>query len=83
MTVTINLKPDTEAFIKKQAERQGLSVEAYINTVIETLSALLEGKRDLTSEEWSREFRAWAASHPKEIVIADDSRDSIYEGNGE
>lgn len=36
-----------------------------------------------TAEEWIAKFRAWAASHPKSDVIADDSRESIYEGRGE
>lgn len=37
----------------------------------------------ITPEEWSRELRSWAASHFASPVIADDSRESIYEGRGE
>lgn len=36
-----------------------------------------------TPEEWVKAFREWAASHPALPVIADDSRESIYEGRGE
>lgn len=36
-----------------------------------------------TPEEWVARFRAWAASHPPVVGIADDSRESIYEGRGE
>jgi hypothetical protein len=34
-------------------------------------------------EEWVARLVAWAESHPKSDVIADDSRESIYEGRGE
>jgi hypothetical protein len=37
----------------------------------------------LTAEQWSREWRAWAESHPELDHIADDSRESIYAGRGE
>ena len=38
-----------------------------------------------TAEEWTRELRAWAASHdPNTPLLSDEamSRDSIYEGRG-
>ena len=36
-----------------------------------------------TPEEKAARFREWAASHKKIDVIADDSRESTYEGRGE
>jgi hypothetical protein len=36
----------------------------------------------MTSDEWSRALRAWAASHRVSTVVANDSRESIYEGRG-
>lgn len=39
-----------------------------------------------TPEEWARELRAWASSHPSETPLLSDraiSRESIYEGRGE
>jgi hypothetical protein len=39
--------------------------------------------RKETVEEWIARFQAWVESHPKSDVIADDSRESIYEGRGE
>jgi hypothetical protein len=38
---------------------------------------------NVTADQWSRELRAWAASHPDTTVLADDSRESIYAGRGE
>ena len=37
----------------------------------------------MTLDEWSRTLRAWATGHPVRTVLADDSRESIYEGRGE
>jgi len=38
---------------------------------------------DVTADEWARALRTWAASHPVGGVLADDCRESIYEGRGE
>jgi Arc/MetJ-type ribon-helix-helix transcriptional regulator len=35
---------------------------------------------EIGSEEWSRQFREWAASRPPLGHHVDDSRDSIYSG---
>ena len=34
-------------------------------------------------DEWTRQLRAWAACHPVHTEIAEDNRESIYEGRGE
>lgn len=34
-------------------------------------------------EEWVKALREWATNHPILPVIADDSRETIYEGRGE
>ena len=36
-----------------------------------------------TAEEWIARWRAWTRSQPRLDVIADDSRESVYEGRGE
>ena len=36
-----------------------------------------------SAEEWIAEWRAWVESHPPRTVLADDSRECIYEGRGE
>lgn len=35
-----------------------------------------------TAEEWIKRFRAWCESRPRVDVIADDSRESIYDRDG-
>ncbi len=38
---------------------------------------------ELSPDEWIRQFRDWAVSHPRRQIQIDDSRESIYEGRGE
>jgi hypothetical protein len=38
---------------------------------------------ELSPEEWSKEWRAWLASHTSRNPNFDDSRESIYAGRGE
>jgi hypothetical protein len=37
----------------------------------------------VSAEEWMADFRQWAESHRRLEHLADDSRESIYEGRGE
>jgi hypothetical protein len=58
-----------------------------LQRLVDTLRTATDGTtappREATPEEKAARFRAWAASHEKSDVLADDSRDSIYEGRGE
>lgn len=40
-------------------------------------------REQLSAEEWVRRWREFIASHARPGPIADDSRESIYEGRGE
>ena len=80
------IKAETAEIIAARARALGLSVDDYLRSLLppastpETEKPLYE---TATTEEWIRAFREWAASHPVTAVIADDSRESIYEGRGE
>jgi len=82
MTITLELKPETEAQAVEQAEARGISVEDFIESVIEeNLNGEVGGAFAETAslEEWTREFQEWVDSH--EYITAppaDDSRESIY-----
>jgi hypothetical protein len=73
---------------------QVIDVSGLPEAVVSDLKRLVETLRgqprpaaepppDETPEQWIARFRSWAASHPMSDVIADDSRESIYEGRGE
>lgn len=87
MTVTLELKPEIEARVAAQAAAQGLSVEDYIQSVVESLAAAGSAPDGLTFEmmtpaeragawdEWLGSDEGAAATAP---AVLDDSRESIY-----
>ena len=71
------------------ARRAGKTINDLLNDMLDERECMTPRKVertkavDVTADEWARALRAWAASHPVGTVLADDSRESIYEGRGE
>jgi hypothetical protein len=68
MTLTIDLPPDLEDRLLREAARQGLSASEYTLRLIEQqLPPRQEEKKSLwetlTPDEWERAFDAYLASH--------------------
>ena len=82
------IQPPVLTRLAEHAERAGT-----INDLLKDMLGEREGltrrqeelkkTRQVTADEWSRTLRAWAAGHQVRAVIADDSREGIYEGRGE
>jgi hypothetical protein len=90
MSVIVNLAPDTERRLREKAAQKGQTIEQYLGQLAEESAASpavgqepSPARSDKTPEEWVAEWLAWVASHRPGPVIADDSRESIYEGRGE
>lgn len=85
-SVLNHIKAETAEMIAAQARALGLSVDDYLRSLLPPANGGA-GEKPLyetaTPEEWANAFRDWAASHPFLPVIADDSRETIYEGRGE
>jgi plasmid stability protein len=81
----IRTKTEVEARVAVQTAAHGMSVEAYIESVLESL-AITQGEPTfdtMTSDERARVWEAWAASHsPDTPVILDDSREAIHGDDG-
>ena len=83
MTVTLELKPEIEERIKQKAAEKGLTVEAFIETVI---NADVNRQSDrsfqetATAEEWEKALKNWIRNFPEHPVLSDEaiSRESIY-----
>ena len=60
MTVTLDLKPEIEALVTERATALGLTVEAYIQSILESLVA--EPPAD--SQERSHLVEEWLKTHP-------------------
>jgi hypothetical protein len=91
-SVTIQLPLEIEQQLREVASQSGKSLEVYLQELAER--AAMERRAngvstpstsvvDLPLEQWLAEWRAFIGRSRKYPVIADDSRESIYEGRGE
>ncbi len=81
MSVTIELKPEVEARAVEQAAGRGVTVEDFLESVIE--DRLSGGERSpvyKTAAEWEGALDEFADSPAfgKAVSVIDDSRESIY-----
>jgi predicted transcriptional regulator len=92
MTVTIELKPETEKRLAEKARQNNLPIETFIEVFIEDNldeeieTATEENKNSVrekeTYEEWSARFHQWLDSHKDKNypTLPDEaySRENIY-----
>ncbi|HZS43772.1 MAG TPA: hypothetical protein VFC63_01605 [Blastocatellia bacterium] len=86
MVIAIELKPEVEMQVFSQASKEGVTVESLLESVIEShFPPVSENPfyETASTDEWVKAFRDWAAAHSPILSVADDSRESIYEGRGE
>jgi hypothetical protein len=90
MTITLDLPPETEAKLREQAATQGAKLEEYLSELAQhwasgngTSPAPVGPPKEKTPEQRIAEWREFVASHDYITAVADDSRESIYEGCGE
>jgi hypothetical protein len=84
MTVTLDLKPDIGKRLAALAARDGVSVEEYLQRIVEGITGrdeAGEGTASVTAEQWILELEAWVNS--REITappLSDEaiSREGIY-----
>lgn len=90
MTVTIELKPETEKRLAEKAKQNGLPIETFIEVFIEDKLEEVKDKpqekpfyETATTEEWLAEFDKWIDSHKdKDYPVLPDEvydRGNIYE----
>jgi hypothetical protein len=83
------VQPEVLTRLAAHARRAGKTINDLLNEMLDERECMtpqnVERTKavDATADEWVRALRAWAASHPIGAVLADDSRESIYEGRGE
>ncbi|MCI0490747.1 MAG: hypothetical protein L0229_29485 [Blastocatellia bacterium] len=79
MTVTLELKPEIEASLAKQAAAEGVSVEEYIQSILESITF---APAPATRQERARLFEEWIKSHShlEAAPLSDEaiSREGIY-----
>jgi len=83
MTVNLNMNPGIEARLVARARAIGLSLERFIETVLEreATASVTNGSRSLTGGEKAKAFRVWATSFPADLPalsLEDVSREGIH-----
>ncbi len=83
MTVILNLPPEKEAAFKAQAQARGVSLEEWMLEVADQHipPVSISNLQKTNPQEWAKQFRAWADSHPPSIPVLSDeamNRESIY-----
>ena len=82
MTLNLNIKPGLEARLVARARAIGLSLERFIENVLEREASAsgTNGSQPLTGGEKAKAFRAWASSFPADfpvLSLEDVSRESV------
>lgn len=72
MTVTLQLKPEVEVGLLAQARVRGLSLEAYLEQVLQERS-LTSKVPDTGAAERAAAFEAWAHSRPQAPPLPDEA----------
>ena len=82
MTVTLHLKPEVEAGLLAHAKASGLTVEAFLLSVVEG-AVLPAAQRTQSAEARAAAFEAWSLGHRITPPLSDYavSRDAIYDGH--
>ncbi|HEV3079716.1 MAG TPA: hypothetical protein VGY66_08050 [Gemmataceae bacterium] len=87
VTVSLQLSPEIEQKLRDRAAQFGKPFETFLQEIAERVAKEETAKTPppppMSFEEWLAKWRAWVNSQPAFPVIADDSRESIYEGCGE
>jgi hypothetical protein len=85
MTLTLQLTPDVETKLRERAAAAGKDPVGFALDALQEKLGFIDGSssNEASPEEWVKEWRTWAAAHPKLSFEVDDSRESIYAGRGE
>ena len=83
MSIELELPPELESRLRREAELAGQDVDSYIRHLLgEQLPAngsVAPTESQLSDEQWRDQLLAWAESFPPVSHEVDDSRESIYE----
>lgn len=92
MMIQIQLSPEDQSRLQREAERHGLAVDQFVRTLLVDRTDGMPAAdprpfpKKAGSEDWKREFRAWVESHQglKLRPLSDEElrREYLYEDRG-
>lgn len=79
MSIIINIKPEVQAELSRQAAAHGVELEPYAATLLEEAAHMAAGKR-LTPDQLDRTLKQLAEFSAKIPLLPDEafSRESLY-----
>lgn len=83
MTVKLELTPEIELGLLRQAQERGVSLDAYLQAELSRLANVRDAAspvRKLSGDEWVKQIDQWADSFPDAPPIPDEalSRENLY-----
>jgi hypothetical protein len=86
----VSIPSEFEAPIQQQANREGISVDRWLQRILEReilydLPKAASLQDEVSPEEWIRQFRAWVEGHDRTTPLLSDeaiSSESIYPDRG-
>jgi hypothetical protein len=85
MELNIRISDETAPRLKAQAEAHGITVEQWVEQIVEQsaqpLPPSIAQQQKTNPKEWARQFHEWAESHDRTTPLLSDeavSRESIY-----
>lgn len=83
MSIELELTPEMESRLRREAELAGQDLSGYIRQLLGTQlpknGTVDSTESDLSDDQWRDELLAWAGSFSPVAGKVDDSRESIYE----
>jgi hypothetical protein len=73
MTLKLDIPKETEVGLLAQAHARGLSLEAYVQQVLQERSSSVLPAGGTGAAEKARAFEAWARSHPHKPPLPDEA----------
>ena len=80
MNVTLSLNPEVEKGLMARAQARGVSLDDYLQELVEKDIGFAAGATETKGEEKARAFVQWAKSHRDTPPLSDEaiSRASMY-----
>ncbi len=80
MTIIINVKPEVQAELSRQAAAHGVDIGAYAASLLEEAAHVSAGSRKLSQDELDRTLQELAQFSHKIPLLPDEafSRESLY-----
>ncbi|MEP3477607.1 MAG: hypothetical protein ABJZ55_00010 [Fuerstiella sp.] len=83
MSIQVDLEPLAEEQLRAQAKAAGGDIETFVRDTLQKKLAESGYQSAPIESAFVKNLDEWIDLHPRQRQLADDGRESIYEGRGE